>query len=201
MEVKDIDLMVSLIRQGDEAAFEQVYRAYYGLLCRFANAIIHDSEYAQHVVDDVMLNVWNNRKNLETDSLRGYLIKATRNNSLKLIQSKDFKLSNRLVSLSDEGQKLEQYLRNPNSPVGWMIEHELSQQIDNIISQLPEECQRVFALSRDEGLSYQQIADLLNISKNTVKYHIKNALQVLRAKLPPLLFLVLITEAWIDNLE
>lgn len=191
---KDIDLVVHLIREGNETAFEQVYYAYYERLCRFANAIIHDSDYAEHVVDDVMLSVWKNRTSLVADSLWAYLVVATRNRSLKLIQSKDFKQTNNLVSLSDDGQELWQYISNPKSPIGWMIEHELEQQIEDIISKLPEECQRVFNLSRNEGLSYQEISERLGISKNTVKYHMKHALQALRSQLSPMFFLILIIQ-------
>lgn len=188
METKGIDLIMQGIKCGDESAFELLYRAYYERLCRFANAIIHNQLYAEEVVDDVMLNTWNNRAGLKTDTIWGYLIRAVRNNSLKLVQSKEFRQNNHIVSLSDEGQSLWQQLIDSKNPIGWVIEHELQDQLQEIISSLPEECRCVFRMSREEGLSNQEIADRLGISKDTVKYHIKHALKIIRSRLSPVLF-------------
>lgn len=192
MKAQKVDLALQLIKLGDEAAFEQVYHAYYNRLCSFAYAIIHNNEYAEEVVDDVMLNTWNKRTNIEVTSLWPYLVKAVRNNSIKLVQSKDFRHTNLLTSLSDEGQKLWQYISEPDTPIGSMIERELEDQVQEIIQSFSDECREVFLLGRDKGLSYQQIADRVGISKNTVKYHLKRALQEFHARLSPMLFLLLI---------
>ena len=68
-------------------------------------------------------------------------------------------------------------------PLGRLFEKELSGMIDTAIQSLPEQCRRVFLLSRDEELSYAQIAETLQISENTVKTHIKTALSRLRVTL------------------
>lgn len=68
---------------------------------------------------------------------------------------------------------------------------ELETMISEKIALLPEECQKVFYLSRYENKSYAEIAEELNISINTVKYHIKNALSTLRRELEPYLLLIL----------
>ena len=64
-------------------------------------------------------------------------------------------------------------------PLATLLEKELEQEIANSIDKLPKECKQVFEMSRFEDLKYQEIADKLNISVNTVKYHIKNALSKL----------------------
>lgn len=71
------------------------------------------------------------------------------------------------------------------------VMEELEAMISEKIALLPEECQKVFYLSRYENKSYAEIAEELNISINTVKYHIKNALSTLRKELGPYLLLIL----------
>lgn len=70
------------------------------------------------------------------------------------------------------------------------VMEELEAMIIDKIASLPEECQKVFHLSRFENKSYAEIAEELCISINTVKYHIKNALSTLRRELEPYLLLI-----------
>ena len=62
-------------------------------------------------------------------------------------------------------------------------QRELENEIYKAIDKLPDECRRVFAKSRFEGKSYEEISQELGISVNTVKYHIKNALSFLQTEL------------------
>lgn len=180
------------IHEGNIRAFEELYHAYYEHLCRFADAICHDKGIAEEVVDNVMLGAWNNRKNLHCDMLWPYLIKSTRNGCFSRIKSKNFQNLKHIVSLSDEGQELLQIISDSKSPLGWIIENELDKQLNDIISSLPPISQKVFRLSREEGLNYQEIATKLNITRNTVKYHITYALDTIREKLIPAILLALI---------
>lgn len=180
------------IHEGNKRAFEQLYHAYYEHLCRFANAICHDKDIAEEIVDNVMLGAWNNRENLHYDTLWPYLIKATRNGCFTRIKSKDFHNLKHIVSLSEEGQELLQIISDSKSPLGWIVENELDQQMNDIIASLPPMSQKVFRMSREEGLNYQEIANKLNITKNTVKYHISYALNTIRENLIPTILLALI---------
>ncbi|WP_288507830.1 sigma-70 family RNA polymerase sigma factor [uncultured Bacteroides sp.] len=72
-----------------------------------------------------------------------------------------------------------------------MVSQELEEQIQQIINGLSEECRKVFILSRYEGKSHQEIAAELGISVNTVKYHIKNALNALREDLTDYILCIL----------
>jgi RNA polymerase sigma-70 factor (ECF subfamily) len=88
----------------------------------------------------------------------------------------------RLPSTATE--MLENMSVEPNSsPLGVIIEKELEQKINDSIEHLPVECRNVFKLSRFDNLSYDEIAERLDISSNTVRYHIKNALSTLRTNL------------------
>ena len=77
-------------------------------------------------------------------------------------------------------------------PLGTLLERELENEIYKAIDKLPDECRRVFAKSRFEGKSYEEISRELGISVNTVKYHIKNALASLHVDLSKYLLSLLL---------
>lgn len=60
---------------------------------------------------------------------------------------------------------------------------ELNKQVENLISNLPERQKQVFLLHREKGLTYPEIAEELEISKNTVENHMVKALKYLRRNL------------------
>ncbi|MCH4018911.1 MAG: RNA polymerase sigma-70 factor [Prevotella sp.] len=178
------------IKQGDEKAFEQLYHKYYETLCHFAAQLLHNSKIAEEVVDDVFFHIWDTRDTLEILSLRAYLVRSVRNNSLKAIRSNAFQNTVKAVSLSSEGLQFNEYLSDEGHPVGWIIEKDMEKQLMDAVNALPEECQRVFRMSRFEGKKYADIAISLGISVNTVKYHIKNAIKQLSKVVTPYIFLL-----------
>lgn len=177
--------ILNRIKNGDEKAFEQLYYKYYNMLCHFAAQLLHNSKIAEEIVDDVFFHIWDTRTTLDILSLRAYLICAVRNNSLKAISSSTYQNTVRAVSLSSEGLQFNDYLCDESHPVGWIIEKEMEKQLIDAINALPDECQKVFRMSRFEGKKYSEIAVSLGISVNTVKYHIKNAIKQLSQVIAP----------------
>ena len=68
-------------------------------------------------------------------------------------------------------------------PLGRLLEQELEDKVHDAVNGLPEDCRRVFLMSRVDGLKREEIAEKLDISVNTVKYHLKNALSLLNDEL------------------
>lgn len=81
------ETLIRRIKQGDEKAFDAVYREYYPLLCRFALQLLRSPELAEEVVDDVFFALWNQRSEIDIRSLKAYLLKAVRNKSLNEMNS------------------------------------------------------------------------------------------------------------------
>lgn len=86
-------------------------------------------------------------------------------------------------SIDEDDEFLDLYFVDEEDPSGGLMLEELEQKIYDVVDSFPVECRRVFLLSRERGLKYEQIALELDISVNTVKYHMKNALMKLRAHL------------------
>lgn len=180
------------IKDGDIKAFESLYKSYYAMLCTLAESIIHNHEIAEEIVDDIFFYIWDHHEELEIDHLRAYLFKSVRNNTEKTCKSLSFRQRKFTASLDDTFIRIHEYLSDSQHPLGWMLEKELENEIHRAISELPEECGKVFQLSRYEGKKYAEIAVQLGISPNTVKYHIKNAIKILSTKLLPIVLLFII---------
>lgn len=187
-------LIIEKLKQGDQKAFKYIFDRYYVLLCRFANQMLNDTSLAEEIVDDAIFYLWEHRKEIEiTYSIRAYLMRAVRNRCLNELNSLSHRAElNFSTYISPENMEfLETLFKDDDHPLGTLLEHELEDELICCIESLPEECRRVFKKSRFEQKKYEEIAEELNISVNTVKYHIKNALAYINNHLSDYLRIIL----------
>lgn len=188
--------LIKKLRKGDEKAFRLLYDRHYVLLCRFANQILNNAALAEEVVDDVIFYLWEHRSEVEIRySIRAYLMRAVRNRCLNELQSQSHREELHLSSfLSPESMDFLDFLFvDDKQPLGMLLEQELEDELKRSIDELPLECRRVFYKSRFEQKKYEEIAEELGISVNTVKYHIKNALAFLQKRLGNYLKLLIVS--------
>lgn len=187
------DLTVNKLKSGDEGAFKCIYNQYYVTLCRFAYRLLGDASLVEEIVDDVIFHLWEHRTEINiTFSIRAYLLRAVRNQCLNKLNAQAGADEINFSSLSFPEGVLEKMLLDDNSPLGYLLEQELDGKLLECIEKLPKECRNVFKKSRFEQKTYDEIASELNISSNTVKYHIKNALSFIRANMGEYLKLVVL---------
>lgn len=182
----DDTFIISRLYKGDEDAFRYIFDNEYGLMCSFANRMLHDRTMAESIAGDVIFNLWESHERLKiTSSLRSYLLGAVRNRCINELKSRMKRLSatNASLNIREEMEMLDVIFTDDSQPLGTLLEQELEEQISHCISLLSKECREVFEKSRFEGLSYKEIASELKISTNTVKYHIKQALSILHSNL------------------
>lgn len=170
------------LKAGEENAYRKLYDQYYNVLCAVAYQYVRDRFLAETFVGDVFYHLWEQRENIQINtSLKDYLVKSVKNrcinhiNHMKVVQ----KSAPRLIDAYNRQQSYDEAFGDPLSK---LITGELEDSINEAMAALPPECREVFRLSRMEELSYAEIAGRLNISVNTVKYHIKNALTQLRTQ-------------------
>ena len=177
-------LLVKQLKIGNEKAYQFLYEHHYAVLCHIAESYVGDQFAAETIVGDVIFHIWEIREKLEISvSLRKYLMQAVRNRCLNYLNAEREKKEIAFSTLSEEDLLVENLVLDESHPLGILLEHELEEEIQMAVNQLPEECRRVFVKSRFDGKSYEEISSDLNISVNTVKYHIKNALAMLHKKL------------------
>ena len=173
----DLQALTRRIREGDAAAFEILFRAHYAELCSFVRVQIGSVEIAEELVQDVLLRVWNGRAHLDpTQSLRPYLYRAARNHVLNYLKRRRVETR----SLQDVAALPTPGLAATDEAVRT---RELSVAIERALASLPERCRLIFTMSRDNGMSYAAIADVLGISQKTVETQMGRALKSLRASL------------------
>lgn len=146
--------------------------------------MLHDPFWAETIVEDTIFHIWEIRETFDVQiSIRSYLLRAVRNRCLNHLQLEYEKREVRFSKLTTEETDLQIGRPSEEHPLGILLERELENEIIKAVEALPEECKRVFKKSRFEHKSHDDIALELNISVNTVKYHIKKALSSLRTDL------------------
>lgn len=162
--------LVRLMQSGDERVLVEIYNRYWDKMLAVAFNRLGNQEEAEECVQDVLYKLWKLRNDffLAKTELSNYLARAIRNQSFNI-------LDQRYRARSKSALYAPIADINNLSPERQLILRELQEQIDNSINALPPQCQLVFKLSRQDGLSNKEIAEKLNLSENTIKSHLKKA--------------------------
>lgn len=177
-------LILKKLSQGNEQAVELIFKQNYVILCKFAYAFLKDKCLAEEVVDDSILYLWEHRDEIQIKcSIRSYLLKAVRNGCFNKIRTLEHLKETSCYMSQENMDFIDMLFIDEEQPLGTLLYKELEQKLYEEINYLPLECRTVFKKSRFENMSYEDIAMQLNVSVNTVKYHIKNALRILEKKM------------------
>lgn len=169
------DVLFNLIKENDEKAFSALYDRYWDKLLIAATARLNDISIAEECVQNVFIGLWKRKEQLVLrQSLAAYLAVAVKYQVIKQLG----------ISYRNAAKKASFLLRSDSKLFSEesdhiLLEKELKEQYDNLISKLPKKCRIVFTLSREEGLKNNEIASKLNISEKTVEGHITKALRLL----------------------
>ncbi len=167
-------LSKKISQNSDQQAFKELYLLYFDRLYKFAFSILHSSEFAEEAVNDVFLNIWQKRSRLKTiDSLTNYLYISTKNTSFNYL-SKFRKERNTTLD-----EVLVRFEADELTPETAFFTSEVRTEIEQAINQLPPKTKLVFQMAKVEGLKYKEIAEVLNISVNTIDNHIATAIKKL----------------------
>ncbi|UYQ91471.1 RNA polymerase sigma-70 factor [Chitinophaga horti] len=164
------------VSRGDEAAFRVLYDQYRDKVYAIACKLLHTQAEAKDALQDIFLKIWQGRESLAGISyFSSYLNTITRNHLLNLLRKR----------LNEQVMKSEVSRRIPVASDGYEIitVRELRHTIRGAMQQLPPQQQKVFELSRIDGVSLDEIADQLQISRETAKKHLTRANQQLRVLL------------------
>ncbi len=167
--------MLLLVASGNQKAFTLLVDTYWNQVYCHSLAYTKSSQQAQEITQDIFLKVWNKRENLnEVKNFKNYLFILSRNQIITAVRK-------RLEELVEYDMlDASEVLLVPDQQLEYK---ETWSKILEGIEKLPPARKIIFKMSRLEGLSYEDIATKLNISKNTVKEHIVLSLNFLRTYL------------------
>ncbi len=192
--------LINRLKNGEEAAFEWLFRQHFKSLCLYAEHFVKDQVAAEEIVEELFCVLWDNCRTLEINTaLKGYLYRSVHNRCLNFLRHR--KIENQYI------EKQKYVFSDPeildvsfnNNSLTELFTRELEEKITAAINKLPDQCRKTFQMNRFENLSYQDIAERLQISVNTVKTHMARALQKIRNELGDYLGLLLFAITWLQR--
>lgn len=161
VQVKELQEKVAL---GDQNAFTQVYLLFGKRLILFGTSLVRSREIAEELVEDVFVRLWANRQQItEIDNLTVYLYVAVKNKALNKLSEKASELIAAPFDFLDSS--VDEFAADPYD---LLITTEMMSRMQSVIEALPPRCKMIFKLIREDGLKYKEVAEILNISVNTI---------------------------------
>jgi RNA polymerase sigma-70 factor (family 1) len=171
----DQDLLINL-RQGDIKAFDELYHRYARKLMAFALTFFPNQSIAEEAVQEIFVRIWEKRRDLDdSKSFKSYLFQAIKYYMFNFIRDRKESCTYEEVAEVTFGRE--------NMVEENIYYEELEARAKLLIGKLPLVQQQVFRLNKLEGLSTQEIAVRMNLSKRTIEHHIYLATKTVKSEL------------------
>ncbi len=167
--------LLEFTSKGDESAFTTLYNFYSHKIYAFALKLTQSTTVAQEIVEDVFLKIWIRRATLnEIENFNAYLFTIARNETYKILKqiAKNYKI----VLLSENNESLVH-----NSAEDYLVDKEFTSLLQKAIDRLPHQQKQVYKLMKEEDLKRGEVAKLLHVQPETVKFHLAQAMKNIRA--------------------
>lgn len=169
-----ISELMRRVKKDDSQAFAELFDRLWEPLFGYAKSILLDQDLAKDVLQEVWVDFWQRRAQIDNLNIEGYLRQSTKFSVYKELQRNPMKA---------EHLKFLETLEEPTATDELLIYSQTEGLISSTVEELPVRCREIFIMSREQQLSNTEIADQLNISKRTVETQISNALKNLRVRL------------------
>lgn len=161
------------IKSGDKQALNKLHEKYFHQMCLYARKSTNNSGIVEELVSDCFIKIWENRKKINIKiSIKNYIFLILRNSIVDYFRKKQILTENcgEFPEVAD---------------VTYFDEQKQYALLYQALKKLPEQRRKILELAAFESLSYKQIAEKLNISRNTVKTQIARAYRFLKESLDP----------------
>lgn len=174
--------LLELAREGDRAAFTELYRRYWKKLFVVAANKLKNAAVAEELTQDILADVWQRRDHIRiTTTFSAYLSVAMKYKVIDYLARENHRNRYETYILANGKQY-------DDSTENWLSFEELRERLERLVNDLPEKCKIVYQLSREQGFSNKRIATEQHISEKTVEAHLTRAMKILRSKLGSFFF-------------
>lgn len=176
-----LDELLHLIQDSDSLAFDELYRRTWKKLYAHAVRKLRDEDLSKDIIQEVFVSFWNKRQFRNIQNVEGYLMQAVK-----------FKVIDRFRKKHVNVEELDDFadvLANGEFADSKLLDDELDNLLNHWINQLPNKRKEIFLLRYEEGLSSEEIGELVGVSTKTVQNQILNATTFLRSLMRKVLFL------------
>lgn len=166
--------LVALLRQGDERAFDRLFRKFYPAMCFYARRYVAVAGLAEEVVQDTMFKLWQRHGDFDNfNSVKAFLYISIKNACLDGVESEKRKL-NRDTNWYMQQEHLD------HDAEEHIIQSEVLLEISQAIAMLPEQCRNIMRMSYEQGMSGKEIAEAMQITVSTVNNQKARGILLLR---------------------
>lgn len=179
--------MGNKMTSANDSIVESLFRKYYKIMRAYAYRLSGDKDMAEDIVQDVYYELWKKREMLTLENaIRSYLFRSIYTKTLNYLSSKSY-TTLETFEQTTEGRIQHIYFQSREADQESHLAYkELQKGINAAINSLPDQCRKVFLLSRKHELKNREIAEHLGITVKAVEKHISKALSVLRLSLKDL---------------
>lgn len=175
MQELDDNALLALLKEDSLEAYEMLFKKYYKALCLQASLLLQDRAEAEDLVQELFIQIWDRKIYRQIDhALKSYLYRAVRNKCINELKK------HRITR--EKQEQYREYRLKKKEPL-WLEQKELANNLTHVLQEFPSQRLKAFTLVYMEHKKYQEAADEMGVSINSLKTHLKLALQVLRNKL------------------
>ncbi|MFO8000794.1 MAG: RNA polymerase sigma-70 factor [Marinilabilia sp.] len=172
----DIKKNKTALRQ-ENSHFREIFENNFSELCYFSNSFVYDWDLCEDIVQNAFIKLWDIVERFpEEKAIRAWLFKVVRNECLDHLKSNEHKNKFRI-------QALEELTKEAPPDINDLEVQDIKARIDAVLASMPETTQKIFRMSRQEGMAYSKIAEDVGLTEKSVEYHVSKALSILKEQM------------------
>lgn len=176
--VKSNTELVKLLKKDDMAAFDAIYNKYCHKLHQFVLMYLKQEEDTEEIVQEVFIKIWESRGKIDIyASFESFLFTIAYNATMSLLRKRMSETKSR------EYLKSLQQISSAEQIIDEIQYRELTQKVESLLKELTPRQEEIYRLSREEGLTHEEIARKLNISESTVNNHLVKTIKFLKSQI------------------
>ena len=182
-----IDNIILQLQQDNEYAFKQLYEQYYSRVVVFIVGMIKKEDIANDLAQDVFVDLWLGRKRLNlSQNHQNYIFVASRNAAINYLKKE-------LAHVHEQIETVQEKIYADSNVEDSIFAREINLLIEMVVSEMPKQRQLIYRMSREEGLSNNEIANMLGISKRSVENQLSLALKEIKQSILTYIIFLLYT--------